>query len=123
MGIINAKDFESELQVIARGDYSDAEKEWLRAQCIYDPDPTGWMELHDWCYVCGEKLVIPCIFWHGNPRSKNLENSDRCQIWLHPACAAKLAEKLLGDVQKLEKDKARKGDRRTNEGWKGPGLK
>jgi hypothetical protein len=99
MGILKAKDFEFEFekrderlraieQDIAEGDYSDEEKEWFRIQCIYDPDPKrGWLELHEWCFLCGERLVVPCVFWHGSPRSRELESFDRLQIWLHPPCA------------------------------------
>jgi hypothetical protein len=105
MRILNAKDFEFDFeqrnerlraieQVITEGDYSDEEKEWFRTQCTYDVDPAGWMELHDWCYVCGEKLIVPCIFWHGSPRSREMENRDRYQIWLHASCAVYLAEKF-----------------------------
>jgi hypothetical protein len=92
MGILNAKNFEFKF---------DEEKEWFRTQYACDPD-TEWMELHDWCYVCGEKLIVPCIFWAGWPRSQELGN-DRYQIWLHPGCAMYLAEKFLADVQRLKK--------------------
>ena len=64
-------------------------------------DLTFWMEFHELCFLCHEKLTIPCVFWQGAPRSRSASDSERIQIWLHPECAESFCMRLLRDVEEL----------------------
>jgi len=121
VGIINRDSFEFDfagrdkaLRNVAELEDSDYTElgaaliaEYLEA--AVSDDPTDWMELHELCFLCHEKLTIPAVYWAGAPRSQKAPQDERLQIWLHPRCARGLAMRLLRDVRELitgDKEKA-----------------
>ena len=109
MGIINAKNFEFDFacrdearRLVASSDSREQERalaeEHLKA-C--ESDPWWWMQVHELCFLCHEKLSVPCVFWAGANSSRYAPYSERTQIWLHPACAESLAMRILRDVEEL----------------------
>jgi hypothetical protein len=113
VGILNAKSFEFDfarrdaiLRELAR--CAPEERERLEAVCAVDYDPSWWMEFHDLCFLCHERLTLPSVYWAGAPRQRAAPPNERTQIWLHPECAESLAMRILRDVEEL-----RTGDRET----------
>jgi hypothetical protein len=54
------------------------------------------MDVQDDCFVCGNKLGFPYIYWHGS-------GDDRCAkgISLHPACAVSFSKGILRDAAEI----------------------
>jgi hypothetical protein len=46
------------------------------------------------CFLCGEKLVVPCVAWFG------CDDSGNGELWLHTDCARQFAEKLLAEYHR-----------------------
>jgi hypothetical protein len=59
-----------------------------------DKDWSLWgANIPDRCFLCGDELSFPLVYWSGCNGSHGNENE--LQIWLHPICAASLGKGLI----------------------------
>ena len=93
MALITEKFFERDkaqeqerYQLLLDNGYSDSVARKEARECAEPPGQ--WVPLPTSCFLCGDKLTIPFIFWSGQG----------CDIGLHVKCAAKLSVALQRDV-------------------------
>ena len=46
------------------------------------------------CFLCGEKLTVPCIMWSG------CDDISDGELWFHIECAKIFGQKLLAEYQR-----------------------
>jgi hypothetical protein len=103
--LIYPKDFEHKYEdqrrerayceaAVRRGELSKEDAEKICADHRFAPVFMG--PISQFCFFCGNKLTIPCIMWHG----RSGKNTDFQEIFMHIACAERLAAGLNSDVKK-----------------------
>jgi hypothetical protein len=50
------------------------------------------------CFLCGEKLTVPCVMWVGPVDIKSTAG----ELWLHRECAREFGEKLVEEYNRNE---------------------
>jgi hypothetical protein len=68
----------------------------VRSGSFQNIDDEGWswtqvFAFDDVCLMCGEKLTVPFVFWHGVGK----------ELSLHPKCAALLGGALMRDYLEM----------------------
>lgn len=54
------------------------------------------MDVPDMCFICGQQLTTPCIWWNG------VTEEQFNTVWAHKECASRLAIGLSRDVLELK---------------------
>lgn len=64
-----------------------------------DEDHNPWeaYEIHDNCFLCGKRLTVPFVYWHGD-----YHKDGPTSICLHPECVGKLCRGLLADLEVMK---------------------
>ena len=106
MSVVTKKDFEIKIpEWVTDPEIDDEVKNTLMETGMGNSYSTSeLMEVNDLCFGCGEKLLLPYVYWNG---SHGDIKGERKGISLHADCAKHLARGITKDALKIESEETK----------------
>lgn len=100
MSVIHAKDFHDRFcDWVDDPSISEEEKQELFKAGMGIFNASEGMDVNDLCFLCGEKLTFPYVYWNG---SHGDIKGQAKGISLHAGCARHLAVAITKDAVRIE---------------------